>query len=276
VPTNDLQQARAAVREARLRLQAAQQVLANIGLPIDAQALTQVEEREAAERVRVLGLPAPLIPSLDDGDRSFNLVPLRTTIEGVVTQRDVVPGEVVDANRPLFVVTDARRMWLMLDVRAEDAGQVAVGRMVRFRPDAGEEEVTGTVAWIEPHVDEKARTVKVRAHLDNAAGRLRAYLFGQGRIILREEPKAILVPSEAVQDEGCCRIVFVRDKRFLEPEAPKVFHVRTVQVGAEMDGRTELIAGVLPGEAVVTKGAGVLRAELLKNSLGAGCCDHHH
>ena len=78
------------------------------------------------------------------------------------------------------------------------------------------------------------------------------------------------MPSEAVQWEGDCHIVFVRDKDYLGKGAFKVFHTRTVRPGASDGGNTEIIAGVLPGESVVTQGSGVLRSELLKNALGEG------
>ena len=111
---------------------------------------------------------------------------------------------------------------------------------------------------------------KARASLPNEAGRLRANTFGPGRVILREEPEAVIVPSEAVHWEGDCFVVFVRDKNYLAEGAPKVFHVRTVRVGMKDADTTEIIAGVLPGELVATRGSGALRAELLKDNLGEG------
>ena len=89
--------------------------------------------------------------------------------------------------------------------------------------------------------------------------------------ILRDESKAIVIPSEAVHWDGCCNVVFVRDKDYLKDGSPKVFHVRTVRVGAKDGKNTEIIAGVVPGELVVTRGSTALRAELLKNNLGEGC-----
>ena len=81
----------------------------------------------------------------------------------------------------------------------------------------------------------------------------------------------MVVPGTAVQWEGCCHVVFVRDKDFLREGAPKVFHVRTVHRGAGEEKETEIIAGVLPGEVVATRGSSLLRAELLKGNLGEGC-----
>jgi cobalt-zinc-cadmium efflux system membrane fusion protein len=65
--------------------------------------------------------------------------------------------------------------------------------------------------------------------------------------------------------------VFVRDKDFLRGGIPKVFHVRTVRLGAKDDKQTEIVAGILPGEMVATTGSSLLRAELLKGNLGEGC-----
>ena len=172
--------------------------------------------------------------------------------------------------QPLLVVADVRRMWLMLGVRQEDAGKLVAGQPVHFRTDGGAAEVSGAVTWISTAVDEKTRTVQVRADLANPEGRLRANSFGKGRVVLREDRDAIVVPSEAVHWEGDCFVVFVRDRDFLKEGAPKVFHVRKVRVGVRDARNTEVIAGVLPGEVVATRGSGTLRAELLKNNLGEG------
>ena len=263
----------AALRESQIRLVSAERALINLGLPIRADDVKELRPEALAQRVQFLGLPETIVRALDPRTTTANLLPIKAPLDGTVVSREVVAGEVVDASKVLFVVADTSRMWLTLNVRLEDAKKLEPGRSVRFRPDGGEE-VRGTVAWISTAVDEKTRTLKVRADLDNAAGRLRANTFGAGRIILREEPKAIVVPSEAVQREGetDCHIVFVRDKNYFAEGSPKVFHVRTVRVGVRDDQRrlTEIIAGLLPREVVVTKGSGALRSELLKNNLGEG------
>jgi len=96
-----------------------------------------------------------------------------------------------------------------------------------------------------------------------------------GEIILRDESDAIVVPKSSVQWDGENTLVFVRDARFFEKDRPKFFVARSVRVGVNQDGFTEIIAGVLPGEVVASSGSDVLRAQLLKNNLGAGCtCGH--
>ena len=249
---------------------AAEQALINLGLPVAHDELKSLEPHELAKRLQFLGLPDEMASNSAYHTTTSNLFPLKASIDGVVVQREVVAGDVVDTAKPLFVVADTSQMWLNLDVRAEEASRLALGQPVRFTTDARKQEVTGSVAWISTSIDEKTRTVRVRANLSNANGSLRANLFGPGRIILREEKNAIAVPNEAVHWEGCCHIVFVRDKNYLAEDAPKVFHVRKVRVGAIDGPNTEIIAGVLPGEVIAAKGSGILRSELLKNNLGAG------
>ncbi|HJT75781.1 MAG TPA: efflux RND transporter periplasmic adaptor subunit [Gemmataceae bacterium] len=265
-----VREAESALSEAQIRLLGAQQALVNLGLPVDAEDVKELTEKQIAAHVRFLGLPDTLRQSLDPKTTTGNLLPVKAPLDGVIVAREVVAGEVVDSAKVLFVVADPRQMWLTLNLPQEDTKKLALGQLVRFRTGGTAEEVQGTVTWISTNADEKTRTVKVRANLANPEGRLRASTFGLGQIVLREEKSAIVVPNEAVHWEGDCFVVFVRDKNFLGKDAPKVFHVRQVRVGTKDAQNTEVVAGVLPGELVATRGSGTLRAELLKNNLGEG------
>ncbi|MGE3805333.1 MAG: efflux RND transporter periplasmic adaptor subunit, partial [Gemmataceae bacterium] len=271
IPERTIQETEATVREARVRLLSAQQALINLGLPIDIDRFPMsASEEQMVDRLRFLGLPEQLTKELDPKTTTANLLPLRTSLDGIVVERHVVTGEVVSTEDVLFVVANTETMWLNLDVRFEDAGSVRLGQRVVFKPDGSKQEVEGRVTWISTAANEKTRTIRVRAELPNPDGKLRGQTFGSGRIILRDVPETMVVPNEAIHWEGDCNVVFVRDRHFLEKDAPKIFHVRTVRLGAKDDKNTEIIAGVLPGEVVATKGSGILRSELLKNNLGAG------
>lgn len=251
----------------------AEQSLANLGLGVDASMLRGLSRKDVMGRLRFLGLPDDLTRQLDLQTATANLIPIRSPMNGVIVDRQVVAGEVVDPAHTLFQVADTSRMWLMLNIPLEEADLLSIGQSVRFQPDGTSGVAIGTLSWISTAADRQTRMVKVRADLDNSAGTLRDETFGTGQVVLREEPDAIIVPAEAVHWEGCCHAVFVRDKGyFSSPESPKVFHVRSVRIGATEEDSNEIIAGLLPGEVVVTKGSDVLRAQLLKNSLGEGCC----
>jgi cobalt-zinc-cadmium efflux system membrane fusion protein len=277
VPERAVVEAESASEEAGVRLLTAGQALANLGMPVRAEDVRGLSPTDLARRMQFLGLPDPLAAQLSRETVSSNLIAVTAPFDGEVVARSAVAGEAADPARSLFVVADTDRMWLTLRVRVEDARRLRAGQPVQFRhaghdDDAGAD--AGTVAWVSPAADETTRTVAVRVDLPNAGGRHRANTFGTGRVILREEPAAIVVPSAAVHWEGDCNIVFVKDRNFDTPGAGKVFHVRAVRPGAKditAGGPvTEVIAGLLPGEQVAVRNSGFLRSELLKNSLGEG------
>jgi cobalt-zinc-cadmium efflux system membrane fusion protein len=273
IPGKQLLEAQAAAEEARIQLHRAQQALANLGLPVDAEEFADLSGEQISQRMQTLGLTADVLADVDRSQQTSNLLPLRSPLDGVIVNRTAVEGEVVATNTALFDVADTSKLWLNLNVRQEDAKYVAHGQTVLFRASdsANEPADKGTVAWISTSADDVTRTVRVRVDLPNTDGQLRANTFGTGEIVLREEPKAIVVPSEAIHWDGTCNVVFVRDKDFFKPDAPKLFHVRSVRPGVKDGPNTEIIAGLLPGEVIASKNSVILEAQLLKSNLGAGC-----
>jgi membrane fusion protein, heavy metal efflux system len=272
VSESRLQEIQTEEREAHIQVVSTQQVLVNLGLPIRSDDATGLAPEEIARRVQFLGLPPEVVKTLEGDTTTANLIPIKAALDGVVVFRKGVAGDLVDPAKTLFVVADPRRMLVTLHVRLEDAKALAEGQTVRFRPEGAKEEVTGVIRekGISTSVDEKTRTVQVRADLSNPSGKVRSNTFGAGRIVLRREANAVVVPNESVHWDGSCHIVFVQDKKFHSTGGLKVFHVRSVRPGGRDEKQTEIIAGLLPGENVVTQGSAILRAELLKNNLGEG------
>ncbi len=275
IPARTLVEAEAALQEANIGFISARQSLVNLGFEVP----EEIDERDAkkvADDLQFLGIPAALRTGLPAGTRTANLIPIRAPYDGVLVSSDLVAGEVVNTTTVLSTVANPRRLWLTLSVRQEDAPYLATGLPVIFRTDDSANEANGRISWISPTVDERTRSVQVRVPLENSDGRLRDKTFGTGTIVLREEPRAIVVPRESVQATSDAQFVFVRDRNFLTKDGFKVFHVRQVRTGADDDQYVELLAGVLPGEVVVTKGSAVLLAQLLRSNLGAGCGCHEH
>lgn len=274
VPFKNIQEADAAVQEAQIRLLTAEQALLNLGLPVKSEELRALAPAELIRQMQFLGIPESIVKQLRNQTTSSNLIAVNSPIEGEVVQRSTTQGEAADTTKPMFVVADLSRLWLTLRAKLEDANRIQPGQEVRFQHAGHSGWDSGVVTWISPSADEKTRAVPVRVELPNAAGRHHVNTFGAAHVILRVEPKATVVPSSAVHWEGDCNVVFVRDRDFDKPNGPKVFHVRKVRPGAQdasaQGDRTEILAGLLPGEQVATTNSGIFRTELLKNNLGAG------
>ena len=271
----NMTEAEAALQESKVSVLSTRQLLANLGLNVPDESET-LDPQALMMRLEFLGLPSHLIDSLPPGTKNANLVPIISPHDGVLVSSEAVVGTVVEASRPLMTVSDPAKLWLVVNVRQEDAKYIRINLPVRFRSDGGDQQAEGTISWISPSVDPKTRTLKARVEIDNSDGRLLGKTFGVSRIILREEPHAVVVPHEAVQSTQDAHYVFVRDKNYFDENSPRVFHVRQVRLGAENNGFVELLAGALPGEVVAVKGSNVLLAHLLRGNLGAGCGCHEN
>jgi len=240
----DLLAAEKAMRVARSAAQAAQRELHVLGIADEA----------------VLALPN----AADVGLLNYQL---RSPLAGQVVERHAVVGEAVDEGKELFAVADVSAVWMMLDVPERDLIELRVGLPALATIDGlPGHSFEARLAWISASVDDRKRTVRARAEISNPDGLLRANMFGQARIMLHDNEEVLTVSSEAVQTDGCCQLVFVK-------EGEALFRPRKVVLGAEDRGYVEIHRGLRLGEAVVTAGSFLMKTEILKGSIGAGCCE---
>ena len=120
--------------------------------------------------------------------------------------------------------------------------------------------------WLGSEVHDKVRTVSVLAQVNNKENLLRVNMFGKVKILIHQNENVVVVPKKAIQWEGCCHIVFIQ----LEND---LYAPRKVRLGYEGKDFYEVKAGLLAGEPVVTEGSFLLKTEILKSSIGAGCTD---
>lgn len=273
VPQKSVTEAETAMQEAEVAFVTARQALENLGFELP-NGIENTEPQAMVDDLRFLGIPPDLLKLLPTDTHTANLIPIRAPSSGMIIESDLVAGEVVDSADTLFTVADPSRLWLWLNVRQEDAKYLRTGLPVHFTTDKSAIEASGPISWISPTMDGPTRTLQVRVNIPNTDGQWRDKTFGTGRIILREEPHAIVVPRAAVHSTTDAHFVFVRDKGFFAENSPKFFHVRQVRMGAQDGQFIELLAGALPGEVIATKGSNVLMAQLLRSNLGAGCGCH--
>jgi cobalt-zinc-cadmium efflux system membrane fusion protein len=229
--------------EARIALSSAQQELYGLGLSI-----------EQVDAVR------------KSGDTSPSYV-LRAPFAGVVVDRSIAVGEIVEPSETLFSVADVSRMWALLDVYESDARGIRVGQPVVLRVEGLSGESYGAhITWVSSRVDADTRTLPARAELDNPGGELRANMFARAIVSVRDRQDAVVVPKAAVQWEGCCNVVFVQ-------KSETVYQPRKVHLGTAAGNVYEVLGGVSAGEVIVTQGSFLLKTEIMKGNIGAGCCE---
>jgi membrane fusion protein, heavy metal efflux system len=269
VPAWSQREAGLQLSEARAHLFADQQALFNLGLPITFEEVAGQPEDKVMRRLRLLGLPAPVVASLDPNTATANLLPVTAPFGGVVVSRSAAVGEEAAPARPLFAIADLGKIWVTCEIRLEDIALVKAGQEIVVRPDgAAADAPPGRITQVSAEADEKTHSVQARAEIFNSEGTLRPNTPFEGNIIARRDPHALAVLNQAVQwadadKKATSHLVFVRI-------SDEEFEPRIVETGLRDEMYTELRSGVRPGDKVVVKGSHVLKAEWLKASIGEG------
>ncbi len=237
------------------------------------QELDAAEIRAAGARGKLarLGMDAGAIRALSQQDAKGRLV-LHAPSDGVILAMHAVPGEVVKTEESLITLGDNAAVWVWASLyerdiaavqRAQSRERLAARVAVKAYPD---QEFPGTVDFVSPAMDEPSRTVKVRVEVDNAEGRLLAGMFATVKVFLPGQEAALVVPAGAVLEDEGRSFVFVHhhgDYYVRRPVTPGRTWDRWVEVGQGLSG----------GETVVADGAFLMKSDVLRSKMGAGCAD---
>lgn len=233
----------------------------------------------AKQKLRDQGMTAEQIARLAKTGKVLERIPIAAPISGTVIQRHVQQGQYVNEGDWLFHLADLSQLWMFVDIYEEELPLVKDGTSVFLSVQAfPDRKFRGRVAFIEPKVDSKTRTAKVRVDVDNRDRKLFPGMYASATV-RREIPKVLAVPENAVLWSGKRTIVIVRG-------GAGTFEPREVQLGRKWlylvndseNGSTESLSqsigqrigqqrfhevlyGLFPGEEVVTAGAFLLNAE---------------
>jgi cobalt-zinc-cadmium efflux system membrane fusion protein len=195
-----------------------------------------------------------------------NQFALRAPTDGIMVDRIARIGELMEAGRAFAILANPTAMWIEARLTEEQLRHVELDQTLTFSSDGrGLSQVGGRIIWISRFLDPHSRTGTVRAEVVDPAHRLNAGEFGRVRIVERDDNRVTLVPKDAIQWEGCCNVVFVK-------ETIDRYRPRKVDLTDGAGPYYQVLNGLEPGEEVVVDGAFLLKTELKKSSIGAGCC----
>jgi membrane fusion protein, copper/silver efflux system len=217
----------------------------------------------ARRKLELWDVPAKEIERLEQTRQASKSLTFASPISGVVTAKNVVEGARVNPGDTPYEITDLGVVWVMADAYETDLAQVRVGMPASLTVQAyPDQPFTGKVAFVDPLLDPKTRTVKVHMHFPNRAQVLKPEMFGE--VVLEgTKREGLRIPADAVIHSG------TKDVVFLALGGGK-FAPQQVQLGTKSGDQVEVVSGVTEGQQVVMRANFLVDSESqLRSSLAA-------
>jgi RND family efflux transporter MFP subunit len=210
----------------------------------------------AANKLKFYDISDAQIAELEKTKQPRKTLAFAAPIDGFVTEKMAVQGQMVDAGMKLYRLADLGIVWIYAQIYEQDLPYVQLGQEAVVRiASLPDREFRGRVTFIYPTLDEKTRTAKVRLEFENPGYFLKPGMFVSAQIAAELEASALLVPDSAVLRSGQKNTVFVALDN-------GKFDARTVVLGPEgEDGMYQVISGLSEGDRAVTSGQFMLDSE---------------
>ncbi len=195
----------------------------------------------------------------DENTASLSHVECRAPFAGTIERKTFSISERVKPGDSLFVLADTSQLWIAADLREREWSMLTVSpdaELTVESPALPNRKLTARVHFVGREVSADSHAVPLVATIDNADGLLRPGLFVRVTIPGGDATARLAVPSSAIVEHERQKFVFVRD-------SDDTFHRVDVETGLEAGGLIEITNGLAVGDLVVTRGAFLLKSELL-------------
>ena len=177
-------------------------------------------------------------------------IPIYATVSGTVTEKLVAQGEVVKQGQPLLKIADLSTVWASFDIYENQLNQFKKGQEILITTNLSNE-IAAKVAFIDPVLDTKTRTVKLRAVLNNTKNIFKPGMFVEGKIkeISSSGAPRLTIPTSAVLWTGARSVVYLK----ATADAP-IFEMKEIKLGNRVGDAYEILEGLSIGDEIVTNG----------------------
>ena len=176
---------------------------------------------------------------------------IRSPFSGIITERLVEVGNLVNANDVVFRTADLDPLLARIHVPEKDIGQVRPGQSVRINVEGSDQTHTGRVSLISPIVDPESGTVKVTVEIRDRMGTLRPGMFTTVNLVIAIQENVLQVEKKALVAEAEGSYAFL----FQDGTAEK----RLLEIGIAEGDYVEVLSGLSDGDSIITVGQEGLR-----------------
>ncbi len=181
---------------------------------------------------------------------------VRAPFDGELGVRHVEVGQFLTAGTQIVTLTDLSMLYANFTVTEKQSAQLKVGQTVRVVVDAyPKRNFEGKITAIEPQISADTRNIHVQATIANPDRILKPGMFTTTTVVLPDKPAVVTVPETAVDYTLYGDSVFLITEKKEDDGKTSLSAVRTfVRTGNRIEGRTEILSGVKPGDRVVAVG----------------------
>lgn len=222
----------------------------------NALAEAEIAAATAAQKLNALGISKGELEQVSLEGLGLNRFELRSPLDGVVIERDLVVGEAIKEDTLVFTIADLSTVWGEFTIYAKDLKLVREGQRVTIKAPALGLTTRASVAHIGPLVGEQTRTAHAHVHLSNRDGQWRPGVFITVEVLQEEVTVPVAVAAEAIQT--------YREKPAVFVNYGEEFEVRPVELGRSDGQWVEVVKGLALGERYAARNSFVLRSELGK------------
>src|ERR1700688_3371632 len=221
--------------------------------------------KAAQNAVRIFGKTDAEVDQILADRKVDSTLLVTSTLSGRIVSRNAAPGFLPQPGNPPapFQVADLSTMWMLANVIETDAPAYKLGQEVEVRVPAYPNTVfKGHVTSLGSTIDPNSHRQLVRSEIDDPQHLLRSGMYASFVIRVGDRINSLAIPAPGVvrEGDGTMTVWITTDsRRFLK---------RTVKVGLQQDGWTQILEGLRPGETVVTDGAVFLSNKLLLGDAG--------
>jgi len=134
--------------------------------------------KAAEEKLRLLGITDEQLKEVRNTNKPVDHMTIYAPIGGIVIHKNGVEGMYVKTGTRIYTIADLAHLWIMLDAYEADITWIRYGQEVEFTVEAYPGETfKGNVSFIDPILNEKTRTIKVRLNVENEEGKLKPGMF---------------------------------------------------------------------------------------------------
>lgn len=217
----------------------------------------------ATTNLRILGCDESEINEIDplEQGEAISHYPIRAPFQGTIISKDVTLGEQVRPDTQIMTIADLSTVWIKADIYERDVHLLPSlsGSELEFTSEAWPDRTfTAKVFYTGEIMDEKTRTVGLRAIAENPDHLLKPGMFVNIRLSAAALQPSLQVPATAVQQHQGKHFVFVQVGNL-------DFQRRDVEVGRADRQWAEIRKGLNVNDSVVVSGGFILKSKMLES-----------